>query len=233
MDNIVYNSIKRYFNALSVLGYKSYSDTYKLLYVISIRDFVYNDFMGMITEDDYRIIERSLYNVFGTTCLLPYPQFCKSKGMNKLHLGSVTELAHMVQHTQELFEQYKQDIGNTVNTYEQNVDNKITGLETTIDDYKTSTDKTIDTYKMELDNSEADFIQQVTDSQMEYNEAMTSIVNNYKTSTDDAILDYYNQTSTKVDEYKSQVVDDIANIKATKVMKGDSEVTEIDDIITK
>lgn len=231
MDNIVYNSIKRYFNALSVLGYKSYNDTYKLLYVISIRDFVYNDFMGMITEDDYRIIERSLYNVFGTTCLLPYPQFCKSKGMNKLHLGSVTELAHMVQHTQELFEQYKQDISDIVNTYEQTVGNKITGLETTIDDYKTSTDKIIDTYKTELDNSEANFIQQVTNSQMEYNEAMTSIVNNYKTSTDDAILDYYNQTSTKVDEYKSQVVDDIANIKATKVMKGDSEVTEIDDII--
>ena len=233
MDNVVYESIKRYFTSLSMFGYKSYNDTYKLLYIISIRDFIYNDFRGLITEDDYRIIGSSLYNVFGTTCLLPYPQFCKSKGMNNLHLGSITELAHMVQRTQELFEQYKQDISGTVDTYEQNVDKKIDTLETTIDEYKTSTDQTIDTYKTEIYNSEADFIQQVNNSEMEYNKAMESIVNNYKTSTDDAILDYYNQASTKVDEYKSQVVDDIANIKATKVMKGDSEVTEIDDIITR
>lgn len=104
MDNVVYESIKRYFTSLSMFGYKSYNDTYKLLYIISIRDFIYNDFRGLITEDDYRIIGRSLYNVFGTTCLLPYPQFCKSKGMNDLHLGSITELSHMVQRTQELFE---------------------------------------------------------------------------------------------------------------------------------
>ena len=73
MDNVVYESIKRYFTSLSMFGYKSYNDTYKLLYIISIRDFIYNDFRELITEDDYRIIEKSLYNVFGTTCLLPYP----------------------------------------------------------------------------------------------------------------------------------------------------------------
>lgn len=104
MDNVVYESIKRYFTSLSMFGYKSYEDTYKLLYIISIRDFIYNDFRGLITEDNYRIIGRSLYNVFGTTCLLPYPQFCKSKGMNNLHLGSITELVHMVQHAQELID---------------------------------------------------------------------------------------------------------------------------------
>lgn len=232
MDDIVYESLKRYFVSLSMFGYKSYSDTYKLLYVMSIRDFIYNDFRGLITEDDYRIIERSLYSVLGTTCLLPYPQFCKSKGMNKLHLGSITELAHMVQHTQELFNQHKQEISGIVDTYEQNVDKKIDTLETTIDEYKTSTDRTIDAYKTEIYNSEADFIQQVNNSEMEYNEAMKSIVNDYKTSTDSAILTYQEQINTKVDEYKSQVADDIATIKATKVLKGDSVVTEIDDIIT-
>lgn len=231
MDNVVYESIKRYFTSLSMFGYKSYNDTYKLLYIISIRDFIYNDFRGLITEDDYRIIGRSLYNVFGTTCLLPYPQFCKSKGMNNLHLGSITELAHMVQRTQELFEQYKQDISGTVDTYEQNVDKKIDTLETTIDEYKTYTDQTIDTYKTEIHNSEADFIQQVNNSEMEYNEAMESIVNDYKTSTDSAISAYQGQINTKVDEYKSQVVDDIASIKSTKVLKGALAEKEIPDIV--
>lgn len=231
MDNVVYESIKRYFTSLSMFGYKSYNDTYKLLYIISIRDFIYNDFRGLITEDDYRIIGRSLYNVFGTTCLLPYPQFCKSKGMNNLHLGSITELAHMVQRTQELFEQYKQDISGTVDTYEQNVDKKIDTLETTIDEYKTSTDQTIDTYKTEIYNSEADFIQQVNNSEMEYNEAMKSIVDDYKTATDSTISAYQQQINTKVDEYKSQVVDDIASIKSTKVLKGDLAEKEIPDIV--
>ena len=231
MDNVVYESIKRYFTSLSMFGYKSYNDTYKLLYIISIRDFIYNDFRGLITEDDYRIIGRSLYNVFGTTCLLPYPQFCKSKGMNNLHLGSITELAHMVQRTQELFEQYKQDISGTVDTYEQNVDKKIDTLETTIDEYKTSTDQTIDDYKTEIYNSEADFIQQVNNSEMEYNKAMESIVSNYKTATDSTISAYQQQINTKVDEYKSQVVDDIASIKSTKVLKGDLAEKEIPDIV--
>lgn len=242
MDNVVYESIKRYFTSLSMFGYKSYNDTYKLLYIISIRDFIYNDFRGLITEDDYRIIGKSLYNVFGTTCLLPYPQFCKSKGMNNLHLGSITELAHMVQRTQELFEQYKQDISGTVDTYEQNVDKKIDTLETTIDEYKTSTDQTIDNYKTstdqtikayktEIHNSEADFIQQVNNSEMEYNKAMESIVGNYKTATDSTISAYQQQINTKVDEYKSQVVDDIASIKSTKVLKGALAEKEIPDIV--
>ena len=231
MDNVVYESIKRYFTSLSMFGYKSYNDTYKLLYIISIRDFIYNDFRGLITEDDYRIIGRSLYNVFGTTCLLPYPQFCKSKGMNDLHLGSITELAHMVQRTQGLFEQYKQDISGTVDTYEQNVDKKIDTLETTIDEYKTSTDQTIDSYKTEIYNSEADFIQQVNNSEMEYNNAMESIVGNYKTATDSTISAYQEQINTKVDEYKSQVVDDIASIKSTKVLKGALAEKEIPDIV--
>ena len=231
MDNVVYESIKRYFTSLSMFGYKSYNDTYKLLYIISIRDFIYNDFRGLITEDDYRIIGRSLYNVFGTTCLLPYPQFCKSKGMNNLHLGSITELAHMVQRTQELFEQYKQDISGTVDTYEQNVDKKIDTLETTIDEYKTSTDQTIDAYKTEIYNSEADFIQQVNNSEMEYSKAMQSIVSDYKTATDSTISAYQQQINTKVDEYKSQVVDDIASIKSTKVLKGALAEKEIPDIV--
>lgn len=231
MDNVVYESIKRYFTSLSMFGYKSYNDTYKLLYIISIRDFIYNDFRGLITEDDYRIIGRSLYNVFGTTCLLPYPQFCKSKGMNNLHLGSITELAHMVQRTQELFEQYKQDISGTVDTYEQNVDKKIDTLETTIDEYKTSTDQTIDAYKTEIYNSEADFIQQVNNSEMEYSKAMESIVSDYKAATDSTISAYQQQINTKVDEYKSQVVDDIASIKSTKVLKGALAEKEIPDIV--
>lgn len=87
MDNIVYEALKSYFNTLSVLGYESYEEVYKLIYLISILDFTYNDFKGYITEEDYRIIQDSLYCIFGTSCLIPYPQFCKSnKITGKLYL---------------------------------------------------------------------------------------------------------------------------------------------------
>ena len=75
MDEIVYNSIVRYFSALSNLGYVSYEDVNSLLFLTAIQEFIYKDFRGFINEDDYREIEKALYKVFGTSCLVPYPEY--------------------------------------------------------------------------------------------------------------------------------------------------------------
>lgn len=95
MDEVVYNSLVTYFNVLSALGYKKYKDIKKILALILIKDFIYSDFYGYITEEDYRQIERALYCIFGSSCLVPYPDFC-DKPMNKLSLGSVTEMANII-----------------------------------------------------------------------------------------------------------------------------------------
>ena len=97
MNEVVYNSIVRYFSTLSSLGYVNYEDVNNLLFLIAIHEFIYNDFRGFITEDDYREIERVLYKIFGTSCLIPYPEFCKNNDMNKLHLGDISELAYRVE----------------------------------------------------------------------------------------------------------------------------------------
>lgn len=86
MDEIIYDSILNYFSTLSNLGYINYNDVYKLLFLVAIRDFIYNDFWEYISEEDYREIEKSLYKIFGTSCLIPYPEFCNNVNMNKLHL---------------------------------------------------------------------------------------------------------------------------------------------------
>lgn len=96
MDDIVYNSIVRYFSALSNLGYVSYEEVNDLLFITAVQEFIYNDFRGFIEEDDYREIEKALYKVFGTSCLIPYPKYCKNYSMNKLHLGDISELSHRV-----------------------------------------------------------------------------------------------------------------------------------------
>lgn len=78
MDNLVdlsYKSIVRYFNTLSVLGYKSYKDVYKLFLLLSIEDLLNGPLCLYISEEDYKTISNVLYCLFGTTCLIDYPEF--------------------------------------------------------------------------------------------------------------------------------------------------------------
>ena len=89
MDEIVYNGLSGYFSTLEKVGYVSYQEMVKLLVLIFFRDYVYQDYRGVITKGDYRMIEKALDCLYGTTCLIPYPDYLK---MSKLHLGEMTEV---------------------------------------------------------------------------------------------------------------------------------------------
>lgn len=90
MDSIIYNAITGYYNVLSKLGYFRYEDVFRILVLCFFRDFVYNDFRGLLSREDYLEIEQALNCLYGTNCLIPYPDYLK---MSKLHLGETTELA--------------------------------------------------------------------------------------------------------------------------------------------
>lgn len=107
MDNVLYTAISRYFNILSKFGYVNYTEVYNILYLMLIRDFIYNDFYGYITEDDYRYIGKSLYCLFGKSCLIPYPEYLT---MNNLNLDSISELAYMIEKNKQDISQVKDDI---------------------------------------------------------------------------------------------------------------------------
>ena len=89
MGEIVYEALRVYYNVLEKTGYMSYENIRKLLVLIFYNDLVYNDYRGLITREDYRLIERALDCLYGSTCLIPYPDYLK---MGKLHLGEITEL---------------------------------------------------------------------------------------------------------------------------------------------
>lgn len=93
MDEILYSSLSSYFNALELKGYMPYSQAQKLLVLAFYRDFALNDYRGLISKEDYHLIESALNCLYGSTCLIPYPDYLK---MNKLHLGDTTELASRV-----------------------------------------------------------------------------------------------------------------------------------------
>ena len=98
MDSIVYNAITKYYAALSKLGYYKYGDVFSLLVLCFLRDFVYQDYRGILSKSDYSIIEKALNCLFGSNCLIPYPDYLK---MGKLHIGEMTEMAHRVKTLEE------------------------------------------------------------------------------------------------------------------------------------
>lgn len=90
MDNMLYDALCRYFHALELKGYMPYKDMVKLLVLIFYRDFTAHDYRGLITRNDYLLIEKALDCLYGTSCLIPYPDYLK---MGKLYLGQMTEMA--------------------------------------------------------------------------------------------------------------------------------------------
>lgn len=98
MDEIIYNALCNYYHVLEKTGYVSYSQMERLLILCFYRDFVYNDFRGTLSKEDYGIIERALDCLWGSTCLMPYPDYLK---MGKLYLGEITEIAQRVKTLEE------------------------------------------------------------------------------------------------------------------------------------
>lgn len=93
MDNIVYEALSRYFHTLETLGYMPYNQAQKLLVLIFYKDYLMEDYRGLISECDYCLINQALECLYGSSCLIPYPDYNK---MGSLQLGSMSELAHRV-----------------------------------------------------------------------------------------------------------------------------------------
>lgn len=78
MDNITTISseaFERYFNTLSKLGYKSYSNVDKLLVLSVIEDILSGELSFFVTEEDYRSITNALYCIIGNNCLIDLPTY--------------------------------------------------------------------------------------------------------------------------------------------------------------
>ena len=98
MDEIIYNGITSYYKALGKLGYYRYKDVFRLLLLCFYREFTLEDYRGILSREDYRQIERALNCLFGTSCLIPYPDYLK---MGKLHIGEMTEMAQRLKTIEE------------------------------------------------------------------------------------------------------------------------------------
>ena len=75
VTNIANEALRRYFNALSKLGYKDYNDVAKLLVLLFVEELLTSEFSFYVTEEDYRSITNALYCIMGNNCLIDLPSY--------------------------------------------------------------------------------------------------------------------------------------------------------------
>lgn len=90
MVNYVYDTYSNYFNALKKTGHISIKTVKSLLVLEFIYNLMYNDYRGYVSREDYHTIEKMLNCLYGSNCLMSYPNYLK---MGKLKLGETIELA--------------------------------------------------------------------------------------------------------------------------------------------
>lgn len=98
MGEYLYNNIEHYFLALKKVGHYKYKDVYKLLVLIFWYHILFEDYRGYIKRDDYRLIEKGLNCLYGTTCLIPYTRYLK---MGNLKLGEMTEVLSRIEKVED------------------------------------------------------------------------------------------------------------------------------------
>lgn len=101
MDEITFEAVNKYFTHLSNVGYFSQSNVDKLLLLTFIQEMIDNDFRGLISEEDYDYINKALYCLYGSSCLIPYPDYYSTKRRGTMYIGSISELTHRVEVLEE------------------------------------------------------------------------------------------------------------------------------------
>lgn len=135
MEEILLNSLKKYLNTISITGYMNDKELTKLLFLVMIYDFTYNDFRGKITKESYEDINSAIYCILGSSCLFSYPDFYNSNKMNTLHLGSITEMSHIIRVNEELIDRYKKEIDSILDKQNKEIESFESKINTTMTDF--------------------------------------------------------------------------------------------------
>lgn len=66
----------------------SYSNVRKLLVFIIIQEIVDEDCFGILNEEDYAAINKALYCLYGSTCLIKYPDYYNPNTRRTMFIGN-------------------------------------------------------------------------------------------------------------------------------------------------
>lgn len=75
INEVVVESIQNYFYELALNGYRRQASVHKLLALQYIIEILQGNLRFYVTREDYRALSKALYCIYGSDCLIPYPQF--------------------------------------------------------------------------------------------------------------------------------------------------------------
>lgn len=73
MDEILYETLNKYYKALSVVGYKKDPIVNKLLVMQYIQETLSNEYRYYLTKNDIKLMQDLLYQFIGSTCEISFP----------------------------------------------------------------------------------------------------------------------------------------------------------------
>lgn len=76
ITDVAVKALQKYFTKLSYLGYIKDEDVKKILVLLLLEELL-NQWYSFVTENDYRIISRSLYKLFGSNCIISFPDYIR------------------------------------------------------------------------------------------------------------------------------------------------------------
>lgn len=71
MNNLIYNSLLRYFHILSTFGYKKYTDVEKMLVLVYVRNLISIKDKLFLSDEECQLLRNVVNSLTGTTCLIP------------------------------------------------------------------------------------------------------------------------------------------------------------------
>ena len=74
--DVAIKALQKYFCTLSYLGYVNDESVKKLLVLLFLEELL-SQWNPFVTENDYRIISKSLYKLFGNDCIIEFPDYIK------------------------------------------------------------------------------------------------------------------------------------------------------------
>ena len=75
MDDLLYQSLYRYFQTRSNYGYKSYDGVIKLIIYMFLVEFL-DEFRDRLTDEEIRQVEMMINCLYGSDCLISFPSEC-------------------------------------------------------------------------------------------------------------------------------------------------------------
>ncbi len=75
VTNDAMKAVNRYFHTLSNLGYKKDKEVERLIVYLFLEELLCGPWSQFITDKDYNDIDKALYCLYGTSCMMPYPDY--------------------------------------------------------------------------------------------------------------------------------------------------------------